>query len=731
MTARHGNGHDPLRIVRPLVGAVALVVAEAGLAQPAPLDAESARCLECHGQRHITELSPEDRRLMVAANGIGHPVRGPATRPGLHVDYEGGYRTSVHADLSCVACHVDCLELPHAPRTDAARCDACHAEQHDEYRFSVHGEGHAHGARCSDCHGTHDMLSSRNRQSRTHKLNLPFTCARCHSNPKMMAEEGVHQPLAAEQYIDSMHGRGLVEKGLIVAPSCNDCHGVHDIRPSEDPQSTIHRDHIPATCGACHVGIERVYDESVHGRLLAAGDERGPVCATCHTAHDIVTPGRSEFKLQSDERCGQCHADRLERYRETFHGKAIALDVPGVAACYDCHGHHDIVELEDPTSRLAGENRVETCRQCHPDAGPNFANYIAHGDHTDRENYPILYWTFVFMTVIVVGTFLFFGVHTATWFLRSIVLFLRDPRAFRHQKERAATDEEQFVRFRPFDRFLHGLVVSSFLLLVATGMPLKFYYTGWAQTMVGLMGGLEVASALHRVGAIITFVYFGLHLASLAKAALRNRAQFQNPETGRYSLRRYLKFAFGPEMPLPTRADVSDWWAHQKWFFGRGPRPDFDKWTYWEKFDYFAVFWGVFIIGVSGLVMWFPEAFTRVLPGWIINVALIIHSDEALLAAGFIFTFHFFNVHFRPEKFPMDPVIFSGRISKTEMLHERKRWYDRLVAEDALDKVRVRDEWPHWKTFIHPLGFLAFGLGTLLLLLIFYAMGSRLFGGGP
>ena len=91
--------------------------------------------------------------------------------------------------------------------------------------------------------------------------------------------------------------------------------------------------------------------------------------------------------------------------------------------------------------------------------------------------------------------------------------------------------------------------------------------------------------------------------------------------------------------------------------------------------------------------MWFPKFFTRFLPGWIINIALVVHSDEALLAAGFIFTFHFFNTHFRIEKFPMDTVIFSGRISKTEMLHERRRWYDRLVADGRLDDYRVKDDW--------------------------------------
>ena len=128
--------------------------------------------------------------------------------------------------------------------------------------------------------------------------------------------------------------------------------------------------------------------------------------------------------------------------------------------------------------------------------------------------------------------------------------------------------------------------------------------------------------------------------------------------------------------------------------------------------------------------MWFPGVLTRVLRGWRINVALVVHSDEALQAAGFIFRFHFFNVHFRIEKFPMDPVIFSGRISRTETLHERKRWYDRLVASKQFDQIRVRDEWSQWRHVMHPVGFLALGIGVLLLVLIFVAMGSRLFGLG-
>jgi hypothetical protein len=215
-------------------------------------------------------------------------------------------------------------------------------------------------------------------------------------------------------------------------------------------------------------------------------------------------------------------------------------------------------------------------------------------------------------------------------------------------------------------------------------------------------------------------------LTNLLLSLWRKRGFLRDPATGRVGLRRILEAVFGPDSMVPSLQDGRDFIAHNRWFFGKGPRPQFDRWTYWERFDYFAVFWGVFAIGVSGLIMWFPEFFTRFLPGSIINIALVIHSDEALLAAGFIFTFHFFNTHFRLEKFPMDTVIFSGRISKSELLHERKRWWDRLVAANRIDDFRVKDEWEGRKNIARTFGFLFFGIGLVLLALIVYAMASRL-----
>jgi cytochrome b subunit of formate dehydrogenase len=640
----------------------------------------------------------------------------------------------VHGTLNCVDCHTAVTDLDHEGPLPPAQCVDCHNDETEVYGKSIHGASHSRGASgaasCADCHGTHEMLPISDHRSPVFKLNLPTTCATCHSNPRLTDEYKIPHPEVASQYMDSIHGRALLKMGLIVAPSCSDCHGIHDIRRSVDRGSPIHHANINQTCGQCHVTIEAIFDASVHGQLLRAEEERGPVCTDCHGAHEIESPVNGHFKMASDRRCGQCHEDRLTHYRDTYHGKAMALGkpnvAPDVAACFDCHGHHDVLPHSNPESRLSAQNIVQTCQTCHPKADASFAQYIPHANPLDGENYPALHYTFLFMTAMLIGVFTFFGGHTLLWMFRSVYLYWHDSKTFRESKVEAQRDDEMFTRFVPFERFLHFLVVTSFLLLVITGMPLKFFYTDWAKTLFSWLGGPDVARWLHQLGAVVTFLYFGLHLAALAGKAWTGRVHLRDPATGRLRLRRLKDALFSPDSMMPTRQDWHDFMAHQKWFFGKGPKPQFDRWTYWEKFDYFAVFWGVFAIGLSGLVMWFPHFFTSFLPGWSINIALIIHSDEALLAAGFIFTIHFFNTHFRLERFPMDTVIFSGRISKTEMLHERRRWYDRLVAAGRLDDYRVKDEWDRWKAIARTMGYFFFGVGVILLVLIIYAMATRL-----
>jgi hypothetical protein len=178
----------------------------------------------------------------------------------------------------------------------------------------------------------------------------------------------------------------------------------------------------------------------------------------------------------------------------------------------------------------------------------------------------------------------------------------------------------------------------------------------------------------------------------------------------------------GPDSMLPSKQDFHDFIGNVKWFLGRGPRPRYGRWTYWEKFDYFAVFWGIFVIGSTGLTLWFPEFFTRFIPGWFINVATIIHSDEALLAVGFIFTVHFFNTHLRPEKFPMDIVVFTGRMTLEDLKEDKPAEYDQLVQNGTLEQNLAEAYPPIVIRTIRTFGWVALGIGFSIVIWIIYAM---------
>jgi cytochrome b subunit of formate dehydrogenase len=178
----------------------------------------------------------------------------------------------------------------------------------------------------------------------------------------------------------------------------------------------------------------------------------------------------------------------------------------------------------------------------------------------------------------------------------------------------------------------------------------------------------------------------------------------------------------GQDSMIFNKKDLHDLIGNFKWFIGKGPRPEYGRWTYWEKFDYFSVFWGMIVIGSTGLMLWFPELFTLLFPGWLINVATIIHSDEALLAAGFIFTVHFFNTHFRPEKFPMDIVVFTGRMTLEELKEDKPLEYEALVKKGELEQHMV-EPYPDIVVRVFRIfGWTALSIGVGLIILIIYAM---------
>jgi predicted CXXCH cytochrome family protein len=675
-------------------------------------------CVECHQPHDI-------RKVFYDAGTANQDCLSCHGKPELRTMRDGvevtlyvdplAYAASTHAQTACAQCHSEVApshERPCDTVVSKVDCSVCHAEQSGQYGASIHGQlaarGDADAPVCLDCHSAHATASKRSPASPTFARNVPALCARCHrAGEKAAVRIESDIPDIVASYADSIHGRGLTESGLVVTATCVNCHTSHGELPPADPASSVNRANLPATCGQCHHGVEEAFRSSIHATATPEDGRQLPVCEDCHSSHQISRHDAPGFRTRMMQQCGQCHREETETFFETFHGKVSRLGTEGAAKCSDCHGSHDILPTSDPRSTLSRANVVETCAQCHPGSNRRFAGYLTHATHHDKDRWPWLYWSFRFMTLLLVGTLTFALMHTGAWLVR--LWLSRDQ--WKHVKalRRAEGEGKVYRRFTSRQRAQHLFMLLSFFTLAITGMVLKFSYAAWAQAASRGLGGQPTMAVMHRVAAIVLLVVFAMHLLDV------RRKKRENGQTWRQLLT-------GPDTILFARRDLRDVVASIKWFFGLGPRPSYGRYTYWEKFDYFAVFWGVLVIGSTGFVLWFPELLTRVLPGWSINVATIVHSDEALLAVGFIFTIHFFNTHFRPDKFPMDPVIFTGRMTVEELRHDKPDEYAELVRQGRLEEHLV-DPMPRsvergFKAF----GFAALAIGLLLIVLIVYAM---------
>ncbi|PLX88569.1 MAG: cytochrome C [Desulfuromonas sp.] len=523
-----------------------------------------------------------------------------------------------------------------------------------------------------------------------------------------------HKP-ESEQHFASAH--------MLAGIGCADCHtDIHRVRPwGGDKRLAV------ATCQGCHDG--RGYEGSVHGRAVAAGNKDAAACHDCHHLHQVSFIAKLDTKqrrIYHSATCITCHDDEetmvrndvaprvVKTFLDSYHGKSYRLGSPEyVAGCFDCHGEHNILPLGNPESSLHPSKRVATCAVCHAKATEHFAEFYSHGDPHDRKNYPILWWTYIGMTGLLLCVFILFWGHSLLWMFRGFVENREKHAALVRGLHTPPQDGHKlYRRFDKKDIILHLVVIISFFGLSCTGLPLLFSNQEWARVMMSFFGGVENAGLIHRIFALVTFAYFA--------AALLMSFEFLFIRKGIPG--NWWQRLWGPDSLMPNWRDCRDVVAMFRWFLFLGPKPSFERWTYWEKFDFLAVFWGMFAIGGSGLILWFPEWFGHWLPGWIFNVATIIHSDEALLATGFIFTVHFFNTHGRPEKFPMDFFIFNGQISREEMLEHHADLWRRYEEQGLCDRFEVHKPSGVLFDFIlKGFGFLCLFAGMALAFLMLYA----------
>ncbi|WP_085938782.1 formate dehydrogenase subunit gamma [Desulfosporosinus youngiae] len=229
--------------------------------------------------------------------------------------------------------------------------------------------------------------------------------------------------------------------------------------------------------------------------------------------------------------------------------------------------------------------------------------------------------------------------------------------------------EQVFQRFDLHQRIQHIMMFTSFIVLTITGLPIKFEQSGISQRVVSLFGGFDTMFAVHLAAAAVMLLASAYHLIYLVIDPLVNKK---------------LSLAI-----LPNGKDFVDVVQDIQYLLGlRKDPPKFDRYSYKEKFDYWAVFWGMAIMGGSGLMMWFPQFFTQYMPRWIIDSSRYAHTDEAILAISAIFIWHFFNSHFSPRFFPMNHVWYKGTITREEMKEDHPL---ELERHDRKNETYVED----------------------------------------
>lgn len=237
-----------------------------------------------------------------------------------------------------------------------------------------------------------------------------------------------------------------------------------------------------------------------------------------------------------------------------------------------------------------------------------------------------------------------------------------------------AEERNRLMRFTAVHRLWHFGLVLIFMLLSVTGIAWMYFETSWGRGLAGLFGGYGGTLEVHRIAGLVMMAGFALHIVWMLT---------------QIDWKRFPGSLLGPDTLVFQWPDIKGFFAHLGWIFGLNKHPQFDRWTWWEKFDYWAVWWGLIIVGVTGLMLYDPVLTSEFMPGWLLNIALWIHRIEAVLAMGHIFTIHFTVEHWRPSAFPYNAAMFDGRITLEEAMDEHPGWVARLEKAGQLDQALV------------------------------------------
>ncbi len=542
----------------------------------------------------------------------------------------------------------DVKSAAHESTPKKITCATCHADEQAAYDRSFHGKavqaGNGNAATCVDCHGSpHELLPAADPKSRVHHTNIPATCGACHGQKFVMADGGQSAQMVAS-YEQSVHGHA-VAAGSEKAAVCTDCHGTHEILDAKDSKSSIFKFNVPLTCGKCHDQISKEFQQSIHGTALAKGNWQAPVCTDCHGIHSIKshTDPNSPVSAQNVAQvtCARCHEGvrlsqefgvegrRESTYLASYHGLAARGGSQVVANCASCHGTHSIFPSSDPRSTINHANLARTCGQCHPGVTEKFTSAKVHVDAPLSADVgsKAVRWVrrfYLGMIFAVIGGML----------LHNFIIWRSKVIARRKLQQNFVT--RMPLRFR----LQHATLLTSFFVLVLTGFALK-YPGSWFAAMLAM--GEHTRGLLHRIAAVVLVAVSLYHIFDIL---------FTRPG------RRLVLDLF------PVLDDVRGASQNLCYYLGLTSRkPEFARFNYAEKAEYWALVWGMFVMAGTGIMLWAKVLVGNHLPRWWLDVATAIHFYEAILATLAILVWHFYQVFFDPDVYPMNWAWWDGKMT--------------------------------------------------------------------
>ena len=582
--------------------------------------------------------------------------------------------------LSFVAVVLACLLVgPSMASADSLDCQLCHSfpglsrldkdtgELHLYFTSPQHSEGlegpHARLA-CTDCHSREEIATV------PHEDVTPVDCTQtCHiTSAEGVRHEFSHAPVAERLKISVHEVEVLAALPFDEPPlregqsPCLYCHDQPVLRTPERFASGYRGDDPETRCMTCHddslpVDVEYFLRHTA-GRLQSARPvrETARACAYCHSDHDI------------NEHAG-LH-DAVTSYFRSFHGKANLLGGRDTAVCVDCHRTddgdvHGMLASNDPRSRTHEDHLATTCRSsgCHGDAVPELGDAGVHL-RLDPDSFTVEYFVFACFVLLIVAVMSLYYLLFLLEMLRA-AFSRHDPQ---HDKDlalvRAVSASRKgrrlLKRMTVHQRVQHWLLVVFFVMLAATGMPMKFAYLDSMQSLSALLGGLASIRFLHHFAGFALLGVFGYHVIYLGIEMARAVVKVRREDDSKGLLRTIAELAWWS--PMMIRPDDIKQFAY---LFGyllgiRKHRPELPKYHFHHKFEYMAVFWGMGVIGASGVMLWAQATSPQLLGGRALNFAHIVHSDEAFLAVVYIVLAHMLAVIFSPPVLPQSLGSLTG-----------------------------------------------------------------------